>query len=297
MVEEVKDDVVLEEEDTSEESSPETTDETEEESTSAEDDNTEDSEEVTDEVDAEDKPIPYPRFKKVNDDKKSAIERAEEAEQQLEELRVQIKNPQVMKAMMKSQGYTDDKIKDTLSEQGIGDFAGEPQDMSELLKGLDLNKTEDWIQAIDRISEHKAKQMMAPIQQQVSKSQFDREMDRQKVQANEFCKEFGIDYGDENTDTNNPETGVGKLANYLQANADKRNMISQGYLTKADALKLALAEEGMNFGERVVKENTRRAKLQGSGMETDASSPAGKEPDFSKMSVHETMEYSRRNNK
>ena len=251
-------------------STDETEEEETEESTSAEDDKTEDSEDTPDEVDADGKPIPYARFKKVNDAKKLATERTEQLEAELEEIRQQIKDPKMLKALQEHYA----------PQQQVVDSEATFEELSE---GLDLNNAKDWFKMMQRVNEAQITQKLAPLQQQVSQAQFSRIMDSQKREAEGFCTTRELVYGDENTDSSNPATGVGKIANYLIANPQKRQLVAGGQMTKLDVLKLALVEEGVNFGVQkgVVLEKNRQKSLKKASMETTSRSGRDETPDSS----------------
>ena len=273
------------EEDTSTESLTEQTEEdATEESTSAEDDNTEDSEEQTDEVSAEGKAIPYARFKQVNEAKNLATEKAEQLEAQLEEIRQQLKDPKMLKA-----------LQEHYAPEATAASATSEATFEELSKDLDLNNAKDWFRMMQRVNEQAISQKLAPLEAQVSQAQFSRIMDSQKREAELFCKARDIEYGDENN-VSSPDTGVSKIANYLNANPQKRTLVAGGQMTKLDVLKLALVEEGVNFGvaKGVILEKTRQKKLKNASMEAGSRSGRSEQPDSS-WDVSRLLKWSREN--
>ena len=62
-------------------------------------------------VDAEGQPIPYSRFKEVND-------KSKRYESELEDIRGQLQDPDVLRVLMQKRGYTDAKINETLKQYG-----------------------------------------------------------------------------------------------------------------------------------------------------------------------------------
>ena len=152
---------------TSEDSSTEKTEDQETSSTddtSATEDASADSETSDDGKGEDGSPIPYDRFKNVNDEKNRAIA-------ELDEIRGQLQSPKVLRALMEERGYTEDKIRETLKEAGHEISNAPPNKQTEeLVKGLDLNKQEDWIELVRRVSELTAQQTVAPIQQQVQQN-------------------------------------------------------------------------------------------------------------------------------
>ena len=102
---------LAEETETSEESSTEKTAESE---TGA----VEKTQEADEEVKDDGSPIPFERFSKVNTQKNEFKTKAEELEEELEEMRETYNDPDILRAVYKKQGLTEEAINARLKEAG-----------------------------------------------------------------------------------------------------------------------------------------------------------------------------------
>jgi len=266
-------DAVSEKEATPSEPSPETEQSESAEETSAEDVKT-DTETQEDDVTVKDdgKPIPYQRFKEVNDKYKqikTELEELREAQSQFDSL---LQDPEVLRTIRKKQGYTEEAINAELGVNKVQE--GE----------IDLSTTEGW----KKLIQNEIQQALNPVKQTLTEAQRkeqERELftrlDNEKVEAEKVCKEsYGIEYGDEK-DAKDPSTGAGKIFLYIEKHPEKAKLASQGFLSKADLLRLAIAEEGVKLGEKKgeKKEKERQTKLKAVAMEGESQAQADDFPD------------------
>lgn len=201
------------------------------------------------------KPIPYNRFKEVNDERKTLKSENEEIRAELEELHEILSDQEVVNF-----------IKSRKEAPAKPDFSG-------LVKDLDLTTQEGWLEAQYRVAQLAAKQATQPVEGKIKEREISEKLDSQKVEAEKLAKEvFEIEYGDEAKDLENPETAVGKIASYIDKHPEKKSLIVQGILSKSDILRLALSEENHKRVEQkgIQKEKKRQEDLKSAAMEGEA---------------------------
>lgn len=275
------------------ESSPETTegeDKTGEvEKTQQEEGSSEVSESPDDEEKDDGSPIPYSRFKKVNDTKKRY-------EQELDGLRKKVQSPKVLRAIMEEEGYTEDRIKSELERFGYQEEKkSDPEDsyLKELAYGLDLNSTDGWAKYQARIADYHAKRVEQNLQNRLARKEAEAWIKTQEGQAKELAeKSYNIKFGIIGKDEDNPNTAVGKIASYLSKYPE------DAYLGHVKLLKLAMSEEGFKLGEQkgVQKEQDRLKKVKSAQMEGDNKAIGDDTPNES-WSTSRLLEYARKNPK
>jgi len=275
----------LEESDPSEESSPEK--ETDDQEPSGEDEKTDEGEEL--EPDDEDIPegqaIPYKRFKEVNTQRKEYSERAKAYEKQIDEYKTLLTKPSVLRQVMKEQGYSDEKIEQTLKAEGlIKDEAqvSDEQLLEKMTAGLDLTKQKDWLIAMKRMSEHVAESRITPLQQERQKDAQKRQIAEWESQAEKLCKDvYKIDYNTE---------AIPLMRKYVADNPD------DAVLGHAKILKLAMSDKAYTLGEKtgLQKERERQRQLKSAAMEDDNRASANGDEPNENSSISELMAYARR---
>ena len=294
----------------SETSKESSTEKTENRNTSEEDDKTA-SEEIdvekdsdgieTEEKIVEGKPIPYDRFKKVNESYKSL-------KSEMEEVDELFSHPEVYKAVLIARGITDkdiisQKMKEVGFEQENKDNDSVDEDISDeiieqLAKGLDLTKAKDYIKLQSRISRYEAKRTAEKeigfVKNDIISRKVSEEISKMESEASRIAKEdYGIEYGTSGKDENNINTAVGKMDFYLKKHPEDAK------LGHVKVLRLALAEESIKLGEKkgVIKEKERLKSLKSSAFEGNDNFSEDKEPDGLTASTREILDWSRKHNR
>lgn len=213
------------------------------------------------------KPIPYQRFKQVNEEKKQLKTELEELRQTQSQFEALLEKPEVLKAIRKAQGFTDEAIESELKETGA---VPEPKSGE-----FDFSQEKGWKDFI----KNEIQQALYPVQKTLTETQkleqtrqMNARFETEKVEASKVCKDvYGIEYGDEK-DAKDPSTGAGKILLYIEKHPEKAKMAGLGYLSKTDLLRLAISEEGVKLGEKKgeTKEKERQAKIKASAMEGEA---------------------------
>ena len=265
-VEEIQSYLESQEEAESSEESPSS--ETEQSDTSGEDEKTQEeevgtSEKSDDEVE-EGSPIPYDRFKQVNEKAKTYESENEQLRADLDEAQNVLKDPEVLGLVLKKRGYTDEKIAEYFKEQGIERV--QPQKTE-----YDLQTVEGW-QTFIRDEIKKAnqplQQTLTEQQKQQQQAQHAKWVGEQEELAKEVAKDkYGLEFGTISKDENNPNTAVGIMWDYLQKNPDDAKL---GYVK---ILKLAMSDKAVAKGkeEGRKEEKKRQEKVKAAAMEGDAS--------------------------
>ena len=210
------------------------------------------------------KPIPYQRFKQVNEERKQFKTELDELREAQGKFDALLQDPEVLKVIRKKQGFTDEAIESELKESGI---TPEPKPGQ-----FDLSTEKGWRDLI----RNEIQQALFPVQKTLTETQrmeqtrqMNARFETEKVEASKICKEvYGIEYGDEKNPTDST-TGAGKIFAYIEKHPEKSKMAGMGYLSKTDLLRLAIAEEGVKLGEKKgeAKVKERQAKLKAAAME------------------------------
>lgn len=238
------------------------------------------SEESRDEEE-EGSPIPYKRFKQVNDKVKTL-------ETDLEEFKGYMHNPIVLRAILQNQGVKDKKAQDKyLRDLGFEieeEIAPKDETRKKILEGIDLKTTDGWFTAFERMMEAYGEKLISPIQEKLSASEAKEYISKEETVAKKLAEEvFKLSYGIVGKDEDNPETAIGKMWAYLQ------NHPEHAKLGHSTILRLAMSEEGFKLGEQkgVQKEKTRHESLRRSAMEEEGETMKEEEPspdwDFEKL--------------
>ena len=223
------------------------------------------SEKSDDEV--EGKPIPYERFKEVNEKSKAKDETIEQQRADLERAQEALQDPEVIQLVLKKRGYTDEAIADYFKENSI-------EQMKSLEnKEYDLNTVDGWKEFV----RSEIAQATKPIEQTISR----KELEQKNAKQQEFVagqekevaalakEKYGLELGDVRnaTDTN---TAAGKMWKYLQENKDVNDIADKlGYVK---IFKLAMAEEALAKGveKGIKKEKERNETVKAAASEGDA---------------------------
>jgi hypothetical protein len=251
-----------------------------------------------DEVVDDGNPIPYERFKKVNEQKNKFKADYENLSAENEGMAELLNNPIVFKAALQAKGITDPKIlASKMKEAGfeLDEKTDQTEDelFNEFSKGLDLNSPKDWFKMMKRMSEHYAQESVKPVMGKLSSKDVQEYLSTQEAEAKKVAKEnFGLEYGISGKDEGNPNTAVGKMYAYLSKHPEDTK------LGHVKILRLALSEEGVKLGEKKgeQKEKDRQKMLRSSAMEDDAQVVKEGQPD-STWSVPEIMAWRRKNGK
>lgn len=288
-------DMSNEDSETSKESSAETTEETDAtekvEKTDSKDKVSEESQD--DEVVDDGKPIPYKRFKSVIDGRNALKTELETLRSESEEMAQVLSNPDVVRAILKSQGITDPAIiTKKMKEAGFTDDQEKPKGelYKQFAEGLDLSKQESWFSVMERMFEHFSKKAIEPISEKLTQKEKQDWISTQETEAKKIAKEqYGLEYGQSGKDEKNINTAVGKIWKYLEAHPEDAG------LGHTKLLHLALAPEAKKLGEQegVKKEKERHKSLKDSAMEDDAQVGAEETPNAD-WPVSKLMAYRRK---
>ena len=175
---------------------------------------------VADEIDAgleEGQPIPYDRFKKVNEERKAAKSELESFKKKAEEAQELFSDPDVLRAIRKKQGYTDEAIAEELKEMGVEENV-EGEEVEPDLKSVDGWKSliQSEIKKALGKEVDPIKKTLTESQQKEQMAQFNTRIEAEGKEAAKLAKEvYGLEYGDEKN-ASDPTTAVGKMFNYLQ---------------------------------------------------------------------------------
>jgi len=227
-------------------------------------------------------PVPYTRFKQVNEAKKTLETEIEQHKADLEEAETLLRDPDVLELVLKKQGYTDKAITDYFQEHGIdrGGSKDEP----------DLKTVEGWKKFItDQIQSNiqPIQKTLTQKEQQALEAEHNKWLDENEKEARKISKEkYGIEFGTFRQDEGNPGTAVGKMWQYLQDNP------KDAALGFVKILKLAMAEDAVAAGEKkgIKKEKDRQKTARAGAMESEAEITGEEKPDAS-WSVEKIMEY------
>ena len=227
----------------------------------------------TETVEKEDSsPIPYPRFKEVNDAKNEISSELDKTKESLEEANVLLKDPEVLRLVRQKQGFSGEAIDAELKDLGY-----QPKPKTEVIVDkakYDLSKPDGWSDYIEAVAEAKAdkkfnllKDDLSKVQNNEKQRQVNNWIKSQEAEAKKLAKEtYKIEYGEAGKTEKDSNTAVGKIARYLQAHPEDAG------LGHVKVLKLAIADEGFKLGEQkgVVKEKQRQEKLKSAAMEGEA---------------------------
>ncbi len=286
---------------TSEESS---TEKTEGEATSGEDDKTHEpsDEEAEKELLEQGDAIPYDRFKQFVTKRNTKVSelsmRLEDLEAELEEFNTLRSNPEVYKAILRSQGITDPTIiSQKLQEAGLQEKEEMPENelFKKFTEGVDLKKTEGWMTVMSRMAKHFSQQAVAPIMGKTEEREMKEFIASQETEAKKIAGKVGIPYGEAGKDEHNPNTCVGKMMTYFKTlSPQQQHHIAK--LGHVALLKQALFEEGITIGKQKGKkeEQLRHEDLRRSAMEDEAIHTTPKRPSAD-ASISEIMDYARKN--
>lgn len=237
--------------------------------------------------------IPFERFKKVVTQRNELRDKGSKSETLQAELEEIQGHPDVYRAILRSQGITDDNILDQrMKEAGFKIKEKElPENelVTQLTQGLDLKTKEGWIQAMLRAVDYGAKRHVAPLNDKFAATEREKFVSAQEKGAQELAKRFEIPYGVSGKDEGNVNTAVGKIAAYLGQHPD------DAALGHVKLLKLALAEEGFIAAKKAgtQEEQDRMEDLKASAMEDSAHTSTAKMPSPD-ASIQEINRYSER---
>lgn len=247
--------------------------ETEQSDTSGEDVKTQEeavdtSKKSDDEVEAG-KPIPYDRFKEVNEAKKTLTTENEQMKADLDEAQSALQDPEVVELILKKRGYDDNAISKYFEEKGVARKTSGVEETPE----FDTNTVEGWDAKIEHMMNKKIEARLGPVEQKLTQAEHTQKekevevwLDTQQKDATTLAKDkYGIEFGKTGQDENNPTTAVGKMWSYLEKNPEDKKL---GYVK---ILKLAMAEDSVKKGEEqgVQKEKDRQKKLKAAAMESN----------------------------
>ncbi len=248
-------------------------------------------------------PIPFERFKEFvtkRNDKISGFEgQIGTLTDELEGLKETTNNPLVYKAILQAQGITDPKIIEQKLKEGGFDTQKEMLD-TELIKqfaqGLDLSKQENWFIAFKRMAQHFSGSAVKPLEGRISSRETTEMLVGQEPETRKVSELYGVKYGNEKEDAQNPKTGVGILAQFLIDNPQKKVLVAKGELTKAEALILAFRDTGHQLGKQQGKAEAdeRNEDLKSSAMEEETI-PAHTKLPSPDAPVSEIMDFARKN--
>lgn len=226
---------------------------------------------------AKNQPIPYDRFKKIIDSRNELRKKAQEFEKERQEL---YSDPDVLRVVLKKNGFNEKEISEYLKNQGFEAGGEEKKDesqddvskqLSDLTKDLDLSTTEGWslyqYRIAQRAAEDNIKKALAEYQKREKTEKENKAIvEKDEKEAREISeKMFKIPFGESPKDNKNLNTAVGKIYRYLETHPQH---IGLGHTT---LLRLALSEEGFKLGERKGKESElkRQSALKSAAVESN----------------------------
>ena len=238
--------------------------------------------------------IPYERFKKVIEQKNKFKTDYDGVQTELEEARGYIQNPDVYRAILLSKGITDKKLQnEKLVEAGF-EVKEEPPPIGEVYKsftqGLDLNTQEGWLKAMERMTKHFGKEMVAPFEQKLTQADREKWVAKEEMKAKKTAEKYKLVYGKVGIDEKNPNTAVGMMMGYIRKNPEDAR------LGHDKILKLALEEKGFELGKMTGLDEAKKRNqaLKDSQMEDDTMQTREGEAD-SNWSAEDLMKYARKN--
>ena len=234
----------------------------------------------------EGQPIPYTRFKQVNDKFKGV-------EAELKEARGFLDNPDVFRAILIAKGVTDPAIQDVKLKEAGFEVKAKPAPESDVFKqiteGQDLNTKEGWMKTFRKAFDVWGKELTEPINKKLSASEAKEKNIVSETAAKKLAKDtYKLEYGKAGKDEENPNTAIGKMWAYLKTHPE------DAYMGHSKILRLALSEEGFQLGKQqgVEQEKTRTDGLKRSAMETGEETVREDVPN-GEWSVHRLMEFKR----
>uniref|UniRef100_A0A6M3J706 Uncharacterized protein n=1 Tax=viral metagenome TaxID=1070528 RepID=A0A6M3J706_9ZZZZ len=214
---------------------------------------------VADEV--EGKPIPYNRFKEVNEKYKSSKSELEVAQADLQEAREALNDPEILSAIMRKRGYTDEAITKFIQEKGLNAPSN---------KEYDFGTVEGWQQ----YNKDQMQNMLAPLQQKLTQAEqkvlqqeAEKARDRDFSEVAKLAKDkFDMPMGEAGKDEDNPDTAIGLMMQHLDAHPEDKNL---GYVK---LFKTVMFGKGEKIAEElgVKKEKERLAKVKAGAMESES---------------------------
>lgn len=253
----------------------------------------------------EGQPIPFPRFKQVND-KYKALQAKEkqwtDVQAELEELRGHLSDPEVLALSLKKQGLKDEQIRQVLKDRNMrlpdpkleakGDAPDEDDAViAELEKIVQANPDDPkvWLKAMlqaGRItSERQVKPILQSKEEENQAKQDEQYIAESRKEAEDVGKELGIPFGEEGKDDANPKTVIGMIASYLKDNQNKTVRIGRftypiAALGYAGILRYALQSHGIKLGEKQGLEKAEKMNevKKRANMETDSTKVGDERP-------------------
>ena len=232
-------------------------------------------------------PIPYDRFKQVNDLKNQYETDLDKSRTDLKEVQESLKNPEVLRLVLKNRGYSEEAISKYMQENDIT----EPQKIPDTEHDFtSVEGWQDWFKSEMQKGLQPIQQALTRQEQNADQAENDRIYASQLKEAGELAKEvYGIEnFGDPNSkeDMANPETAVNKIDQYLKANPG-----DQG-LGMVRSLKLAMSGQAIQQAEvkGAEKEKERQAKVKSAAMESESTTVSEESPDPN-WSVDKIMEW------
>lgn len=241
-------------------------------------------------------PIPYERFKKLNEGKKALASEITTLKAENEEMSGLLNNPSVFRAVLQAKGITDpnilaQKMKEAGFESEEKSDKSEDELFAEFSKGLDLATQKGWFEMMRRMSKHFSEETVRPIKGELTSKEIQSYIAKQEQEASELAKDvYGLEYGTAGKDEGNPNTAIGKMAVYLSKHHEDAK------LGHVKILRLALSEEGLKLGEQKgkQKEKDRQKILKASAFEDDAQVAREGTPN-AEWSVSEIMAWRKKN--
>ena len=211
-------------------------------------------------------PIPYERFKKINEERNAFKKQIDTVSAELDEVRNILKDPSTVRAILQAKGYRGKDLVDAMANAGIVEEQPEDELFKGFIQGLDLTKQENWLKVMAKMAQHYSGNAVKPIADKLSEKDASVLIQSLETEAQSLAKEvYKIEYGKAGKDEENPKTAVGKIWAYLQNHPDDAK------LGHVKLLRLAMSEEGFKLGKEQGKkeEKDRTGALKRSQMEGD----------------------------
>ena len=219
-------------------------------------------------------PVAYTRFDEVNKQKNQFKDENTQLRTDLDEAQDALKDPEVLSIVLKKRGYSDEAISNYLADKGM-QAVKEPLEAPE----FDLNTVEGWDNSIDHKINQALEKRLGPVEQKLSKQETERQQREADAKLNETWTEaeklakdrYKLEFGRARQDENNPNTAVGKMYAYLEANPDVKAI--SNHLGYAKILELAMSNQAVEKGEEkgVQKEKKRQETVKAAAMESETS--------------------------
>lgn len=235
---------------------------------------------------SEGKPIPFKRFSQLVKQRNELREKQKELEEKAKHADEVFSNPKVLRTYLEDKGYSKKDIDTYFEQQGIVDKEAVKEEQVNK-PSYDLTTVEGWEKRIDDlVGERLSKALDEYDKTRMTKEDKVKFIASESEKAQKLAEEvYNIPFGKIGESEKDPNTAVGKIAEYLKKNP------GDAFLGHAKLLKLAMSEEGLKLGEKKgeQKEKVRQKNLKNAALEGDE---VGREsPPDSESSIDDIIKW------